>query len=65
MMPNTVLALILPLGECHRARGRIDRAVEHFITVLKIVDLQTVRHEQADRLIQLYENLTAFPGNPR
>ena len=46
------------LGECHRARGRIDRAVEHFITVLKIVDLQTVRHEQADRLIHLYENLT-------
>ena len=45
------------LGECHRARGRIERAVEHFVTVLKIVDLQTVEKEHSDRLIQLYENL--------
>ncbi|HSM58716.1 MAG TPA: tetratricopeptide repeat protein [Candidatus Sulfomarinibacteraceae bacterium] len=45
------------LGESYRARGQIDKAVEHFVTVLKIVDLDTVQHEQADRLIELYENL--------
>lgn len=45
------------LGESYRARGRIDKAVEHFINVLKIVDLKTVQHEQADRLIELYEHL--------
>jgi tetratricopeptide (TPR) repeat protein len=45
------------LGESHRARGRINEAVEHFITVLKIVDLATVQHGQADQLIELYENL--------
>jgi tetratricopeptide (TPR) repeat protein len=45
------------LGESYRARGQIDKAVEHFVTVLKIVDLATVQHEQADRLIELYENL--------
>jgi tetratricopeptide (TPR) repeat protein len=45
------------LGESFRARGEIDKAVEHFVTVLKIVDLATVQHEQADRLIELYENL--------
>jgi len=45
------------LGECHRARGRIDEALEHFVEVLKIVDLATVRREQADDLIQLYESL--------
>ena len=45
------------LGECYRARGQIDKAVEHFITVLKIVDLSTVQHDQADRLIELYEHL--------
>ncbi|MFZ0548206.1 MAG: tetratricopeptide repeat protein [Candidatus Promineifilaceae bacterium] len=45
------------LGESYRARGRIDKAVEHFINVLKIVDLKTVKHEQADRLIELYEHL--------
>lgn len=51
------LASHFALGESHRARGRIEEAVEHFITVLKIVDLKTVQHEQADRLIELYENL--------
>jgi tetratricopeptide (TPR) repeat protein len=51
------LASFFSLGECHRARGRIEQAIEHFINVLKIVDLETVQHSQADRLIQLYENL--------
>lgn len=51
------LASHFALGESYRARGQIDKAVEHFITVLKIVDLGTVQHEQADRLIELYENL--------
>jgi tetratricopeptide (TPR) repeat protein len=46
------------LGESYRARGQIDRAVEHFINVLKIVDLKTVKHDQADRLIELYAHLS-------
>jgi tetratricopeptide (TPR) repeat protein len=52
------LASLFALGESYRARGRIDKALEHFIQVLKIVDLATVQHEQADRLIELYENLS-------
>lgn len=51
------LASHFALGESYRARGQIDKAVEHFVTVLKIVDLNTVQHAQADRLIELYENL--------
>ncbi|MCA9921824.1 MAG: tetratricopeptide repeat protein [Anaerolineales bacterium] len=51
------LASHFALGESHRARGRIDQAIENFINVLKIVDLATVEHEHADRLIDLYENL--------
>ena len=51
------LASHFALGEAYRARGQIDKAVEHFITVLQIVDLGTVQHKQADRLIELYENL--------
>lgn len=51
------LASHFSLGECYRARGRIDKAIEQFISVLKIVDLGTVQHNQADRLIELYENL--------
>lgn len=51
------LASHFALGESHRARGRIEKAIEHFINVLKIVDLATVQHTHADRLIELYENL--------
>lgn len=51
------LASHFSLGECYRAKGHIDKAIGHFIHVLKIVDLGTVEHNQADRLIQLYENL--------
>lgn len=55
--PEYVLGSHFALGECHRAKGRVDEALEHFIEVLKIVDLATVRREQADDLIQLYEHL--------
>jgi len=56
--PEYTLGSHFALGECYRARGRIDEALEHFVEVLKIVDLATVRREQADDLIQLYESLT-------
>lgn len=55
--PEYRLACHFSLGECHRARGRLDKAITHFISVLRIVDQETVRHDQADRLIELYENL--------
>jgi tetratricopeptide (TPR) repeat protein len=45
------------LGECYKALGRVDDALEHFVQVLKIVDLGTVQREQADDLIQLYDAL--------
>lgn len=45
------------LGECYKALGHVDEALENFIQVLKIVDLQTVKHEQADDLIDLYDAL--------
>lgn len=55
--PEYKLGSHFALGECYRARGRIDEALEHFVEVLKLVDLATVRREQADDLIQLYESL--------
>jgi tetratricopeptide (TPR) repeat protein len=55
--PEYTLGSHFAIGECYRARGRIDEALEHFIEVLKIVDLATVKREQADNLIQLYEHL--------
>ncbi|MFO7683929.1 MAG: tetratricopeptide repeat protein [Chloroflexota bacterium] len=55
---NYRLASYFALGESYRARGMLDKSIENFINVLKIVDLGTVRHDQADRLIELYENLS-------
>ncbi len=55
--PEYALGSRFALGECCRARGRVDEALEHFVEVLKIVDLATVQREQADDLIQLYEHL--------
>ncbi len=45
------------LGELYRARGQMGTAVEHFITALKMVDLETVPPEQAERLNGLYNSL--------
>ena len=55
--PEYALGSRFALGECCRARGRNDEALEHFVQVLKIVDLATVKREQVDDLIALYENL--------
>ncbi len=55
--PNYTLASHFALGQCHRAQGQVDEAVEHFLEVTKIVDLGSVRREQADELISVYEGL--------
>ncbi len=55
--PQYRLGSLFALGECYRALGRIDEALTYFLEVLKIVDLSTVRQEQADDLIRLYDEL--------
>lgn len=55
--PEYQLGSHFALGECYRARGKIDEAVSHFLDVLRIVDMSSVRQEQADDLIQLYQSL--------
>jgi tetratricopeptide (TPR) repeat protein len=55
--PEYGLASHFVLGECYRAQGKIEDALEHFIEVLKIIDLQTVQQDQADDLIQLYDSM--------
>lgn len=55
--PQYRLGSLFALGECYRALGRIDEALTHFLEVLKIVDLGTVRKEQAGDLIRLYDEL--------
>jgi len=55
--PEYGLASHFALGECYRAQGKIENALEHFIEVLKIIDLQTVQRDQVDDLIQLYDSM--------
>ena len=55
--PRYALGSHFALGECYKVLGRIDDALEHFVEVLKIVDLGTVERDQADDLIQLYDAL--------
>ena len=57
--PQYALGSHFALGECYRAIGRVDDALEQFVQVLKIVDLGTVQRDQADDLIHLYDALTA------
>ncbi|MEA3376414.1 MAG: tetratricopeptide repeat protein [Chloroflexota bacterium] len=45
------------LGECYRARGRMKEALEQLIKAVRMVDLGTVEDEQADDLIEVYEQL--------
>jgi tetratricopeptide (TPR) repeat protein len=54
---NFELASHYALGQCFRGQGKMDAAVEHFLQVVKIVDLGSVRREQADELISVYEGL--------
>ncbi len=54
---NYSLASHYALGQCYRAQGKMDNAVEHFLQVVKIVDLTSVNREQADDLISVYEGL--------
>jgi tetratricopeptide (TPR) repeat protein len=55
--PEYALGSHFALGECYRAQGRIDEAVEHFVEVLKVIDLANARPGQADDLAQIYESL--------
>lgn len=50
------LGTLFAVGECYRAQGKVDQALTHLVQVLKLVDLTTVRHDQADDLIQLYKS---------
>ncbi|HLF25169.1 MAG TPA: tetratricopeptide repeat protein [Anaerolineae bacterium] len=56
-VPEYRLGSLFALGECYRTKGRLDEALNYFLEVLKIVDLGTVRREQADDLIQVYQSL--------
>jgi len=64
--PHYTLASHYALGQCYRAQGKIERALEHFLQVVKIVDLSSVRRDQVDDLIRVYEELAesyAVQGN--
>jgi len=55
--PQYALGSHFALGECYKISGQVDKALKHFLEALKIVDLSTLGHTQADELIKLYRSL--------
>lgn len=45
------------LGQCYHATGQMQRAIEHLLQVMQIVDLAQVKRGQADEVVRLYETL--------
>jgi tetratricopeptide (TPR) repeat protein len=50
-------ASFFAIGECCRAQGKADVALENFVQAVKTFDLSTVDRRQADQVISLYESL--------
>ncbi|MDX9953647.1 MAG: tetratricopeptide repeat protein [Anaerolineae bacterium] len=55
--PGFLLGSHFALGECYQAQGHFDEALEHFLEAVKVIDLTTVRRDQVDDLIRVYEGL--------
>jgi tetratricopeptide (TPR) repeat protein len=55
--PEYALGSHFALGECYHTQGKAGQAIEHFIEVLRILDTQNARREQAGDLTQLYRTL--------
>ena len=55
--PQFASASFFAIGECCRAQGKSDVALENFIQAMKVVDLSTVEHKEADQVIRVYESL--------
>lgn len=55
--PEYVLGSNFALGECYQAQGHFEQALKYFLEAVKIIDLTTVKREQADDLIRVYEGL--------
>ncbi len=55
--PEYVLSSNYTLGECYQAQGNFQQALKYFLEAVKIVDLATIEHAQANDLIRVYEGL--------
>ncbi len=55
--PQFALASYFAIGQICRAQGKVDAALENFVQAMKIVDLSTIKREQADQVIGVYESL--------
>jgi tetratricopeptide (TPR) repeat protein len=55
--PQFAAASYFAMGECCRAQGKPDLALENFIQAMKACDLSTAERGQADQVIGVYESL--------
>jgi len=47
------------LGEIFQAKGEPELALQHFVNVLRVIDLKNTTNENADELMQLYDSLVS------
>jgi tetratricopeptide (TPR) repeat protein len=55
--PQFAAASYFALGECSRAQGKPEIALENFIQAMRAYDLSTLERGQADQVIHVYESL--------
>jgi tetratricopeptide (TPR) repeat protein len=56
-VPEYCLASHFALGQCYRAQGRADQALDHFLEALKTIDVDIMGQDRANQITQIYEDL--------
>ncbi len=65
-LPQFAAVSQMALSQCYQAQGRSDKAVEHLLEPVKMVELQNLEHAQREGVRQLYQELAesyAADGN--
>ncbi|NTU83568.1 MAG: tetratricopeptide repeat protein, partial [Chloroflexales bacterium] len=54
--PEYALSVHFALGQCYRELGQLPQAAQEFEQTIRLVDLESINKNEADDLIQMYEN---------
>jgi tetratricopeptide (TPR) repeat protein len=63
-IPDYALASYFALGQCYRAQGQLEEALESYLKLLHALDSQSGK-ERADDFLQLYQSLAGDQGKIR
>ncbi len=60
-IPEYVIASYFALGQCYRAQGQVEDALQAYLRLLRVLDLQAGK-PQSDDFLQLYQSLAGAQG---